>query len=122
MSTADIRARIFDQDMNSPRTLPLLSFLIYAILSSVDLFLTWFLLNNSNGKIYESNPIADAWLASYGWGGLIAYKVAGILLVAIVVLLISLRQPQTGKRLLSFAIVALILVTTYSYYLLVNTP
>jgi hypothetical protein len=101
--------------------LPWGSLLLFAVLSLVDLSFTFILLSYSGGKIYESNPFADAWLATYGWAGLIVYKVMGLLLVAVVASFISLRQPQTGKRLLTFAILALAAVTLYSYYLFVNT-
>ena len=106
--------------MTSARTLPFAGLVIFLVLSLIDLSLTWFLLSNSGGRVYESNPIADAWLASYGWAGLVIYKVAGLILVASVILFVSYRQPQTGRRLLAFAICALTVVAFYSYYLLVN--
>jgi hypothetical protein len=121
MSTAEFRPRLIEQEMRNGRWLPWGSLCLFAILSLADLSLTWFLLNYSGGKIYESNPIASAWLASYGWAGLIIYKVMGLLLVGGVATFISLRQPETGKRVLTFAICALAAVTVYSYYLLVNT-
>jgi len=107
--------------MTNSRRLPLGSLCLFAVLSFADLSLTWFLLNYSGGKIYESNPIASAWLASYGWAGLIIYKIMGLFLVAGVATFISFRKPETGKRVLAFAICALTAVTVYSYYLLVNT-
>jgi len=107
--------------MTKSRRLPLGSLCLFAVLSFADLSLTWFLLNYSGGKIYESNPIASAWLASYGWAGLIIYKIMGLFLVAGVATFISFRKPETGKRVLAFAICALTAVTVYSYYLLVNT-
>jgi hypothetical protein len=121
MSSTEIGPRLTEQDTKNAQRLPLGSLFLYALLSTVDLILTWILLSQSGGKIKEGNPIADAWLATYGWAGLIVYKVVGLLLVATVVIFISLRQPQTGKRLLRLAICALIGVALYSYYLLVNT-
>ena len=122
MSATDIAPRLIDQDMRTGRTLPVGSLFLFMLLSIADLSLTWFLLTSSGGKIYESNPIADAWLASYGWAGLVVYKILGLLLVASIVVIISYRQPRTGRRLLNFAICALGAVTVYSYYLLVNSP
>jgi hypothetical protein len=120
MSSTEIDPKLIDQDSNNARTLPLGSLIIYAVLSATDLILTWILLNQSGGKIKEGNPIADAWLAAYGWAGLIVYKVLGLFLVATVVIFISRRQPKTGKRVLGVAICALVVVTLYSYYLLVD--
>jgi hypothetical protein len=120
MSSAEIDAKVIEQDAKNVRTLPLGGLLIFAGLSAADLILTWILLSQSGGKIKEGNPIADAWLAAYGWAGLIVYKILGLLLVAAVVIFISRRQPKTGKRLLGVAICALVVVTLYSYYLLAN--
>ena len=121
MSTAELQPTPIHATMTHAPKLPWGSLLLFAVLSLVDLSFTFILLSYSGGKIYESNPFADAWLATYGWAGLIVYKVMGLLLVAVVASFISLRQPQTGKRLLTFAILALAAVTLYSYYLFVNT-
>jgi Domain of unknown function (DUF5658) len=122
MSASDFGPRLIDQDMSAARRLPIGALFLFGVLSVIDLGLTWFLLSQSGGRIYEVNPIANAWLATYGWAGLIVYKVIGLLLVVGVVLFISRRQPHIGKRLLNFAILALGCVAMYSYYLLVNTP
>jgi hypothetical protein len=120
MSTADIDSKMAEQDSGNVRALPFGGLFLFTLLSVADLSLTWFLLTEGGGRFIESNPIAAAWLSSYGWAGLVVYKILGLLLVATVVILISLRRPRTGKRLLTFAIVALTAVTLYSYYLLVN--
>jgi hypothetical protein len=86
----------------------------YVTLSLADLFLTYTLVQNSHGTFYESNPIANAWLTTYGWGGLAAFKITAMLLVSGVAAYVSLYRPQTAGRLLGFACCAVALVVVYS--------
>jgi len=82
------------------------------------LCLTWYLIHNGAGSIYESNPIADAWLAAYGWLGLAFFKVLCVGMVIVISLLVALRFPRTGARLLTFACVATAAVLIYSMSLI----
>src|SRR5438105_1085430 len=82
MSSVDATHNLISQDMRNTWRLPVGGLFLFMLLSMADLSLTWFLLTGSNGKIYESNPIAAAWLATYGWAGLVLYKVLGLFLVA----------------------------------------
>jgi hypothetical protein len=91
--------------------------LAYGILSVLDLLLTWRLVQASGGQIYESNPVASAWLSSYGWQGLILFKASMVVLIGVVVLLISLHRPDYGGRILIFACSVTAAVVLYSFYL-----
>ncbi len=86
----------------------------YALLSVTDLALTWLLINTGQGVIYESNPIADAWLSQYGWLGLACFKALCAGLVIVLSLLIALRLPRAGSGILTFACVATAAVNLYS--------
>jgi hypothetical protein len=86
----------------------------YVTLSFADLFITYALLHSSQGTFYESNPIANAWLTSYGWGGLAAFKLTAMLLVSGVAAYVSLSRPQMGGRLLGFACCAVAFAVVYS--------
>jgi hypothetical protein len=87
---------------------------LFAALSVADLFMTWKLVHASDGEVYESNPVADAWLATYGWVGLTVYKALAVLLVAMSALYVSLHRPRVGGRLLAFACLATGVVVGYS--------
>ncbi len=87
---------------------------LYLVLSLLDLFLTYRLLQVSDGHVYESNPIANAWLNRYGWAGLTTFKVMSMILVASATVCISLRHPRTGGGILTFACSALAVVVLYS--------
>jgi hypothetical protein len=87
---------------------------LFAVLSGADLFLTWRLLEHSNGWLYESNPVAAWCLVHFGWLGLTAFKTVGVLLVAGLALVISRSQPRTGGRVLGFACSVPALVVLYS--------
>ncbi len=91
---------------------------IFAALSVADLFMTYQLVQASDGEVYyESNPVADAWLSSYGWVGLSIYKALAVLLVIMCAVYVSFHRPRLGGRLLLFACLATGAVVGYSYCL-----
>src|SRR5262249_49512615 len=87
---------------------------LFALLSVADLFMTWQLVQGSDGQVYESNPIANAWLASFGWVGLSIYKILAMVLVAGSALYISFHRPKAGGRILLFACGTTAVVVGYS--------
>jgi hypothetical protein len=90
---------------------------LYTLLSLADLALTYALIQQGGGEVYESNPIAEAWLSSYGWTGLALYKLVIILVVGAVAAYVSLSHPRTGGHILTFACLAVAVVVTYSVHL-----
>jgi hypothetical protein len=90
---------------------------LFALLSVADLFMTWQLVQAGDGNVYESNPIANAWLASFGWTGLAMFKGLAMVMVAGAALYVSLYRPKTGGRILTFACSATAMVVLYSCYL-----
>jgi hypothetical protein len=90
---------------------------LYMLLSLADLALTYALIQQGGGEVYESNPIAEAWLSSYGWTGLALYKLVIIVIVAVVAAFVSLSRPRTGGHILTFACLAVAVVVTYSVHL-----
>src|SRR5262245_10540274 len=86
---------------------------LYSLLSVADLGLTYALIQQGNGDVYESNPIAEAWLSSYGWTGLVLYKLVIILIVGVVAAFISLSRPRTGGHILTFACLSVAVVVGY---------
>jgi hypothetical protein len=89
----------------------------FVALSFADGFLTWQLLSHNDGRVYESNPIASAWLSAWGWSGLFLFKAATVLVVIGAALCITRSRPQTGGRLLSFGCLAVAAVVGYSCFL-----
>jgi hypothetical protein len=90
---------------------------LFFLLSLIDLFLTWRLLLQSHGQVYESNPIAEWWLSRYGWPGLAAFKIGMASAVAVLTIAISMARPRTGGRVLLFACTALLIVVAYSCHI-----
>jgi hypothetical protein len=88
--------------------------LLYAALSLVDLALTNRLLERAEGHVYESNPVANAWLSAYGWTGLVAFKLTCVALVISVAVVLWIRRPRLGGHLLTFSCTAVALVVLYS--------
>jgi len=96
---------------------------LYISLSLVDLLLTYRLLQAGGGRIYEGNPIANAWLVAYGWRGLVIFKIVAMLLVGCLAAYVSLYHPHKGGHILQFACCALGLVVIYSCSLMrVSSP
>ena len=106
--------------MSNRSTLPLGRLALFLVLSYVDLFLSVNLIEASQGRVVEGNPIARAWLLKYGPVGLIIFKVGIMTLVGGVGVIISLHRPETGKRILTFACLVVALVVLYSYRLLMR--
>jgi hypothetical protein len=100
---------------------PWTPFMLYLVLSLVDLVLTWMLVQFSDGQVYEGNPLAGAWLSQFGWPGLVAFKLLALLMVSSVTVLIVRRRPLTGTRVLAFACLVMVGVVLYSYHLLAQT-
>src|SRR5262245_15702856 len=94
---------------------------LFGLLSVADLVLTLHLLQQGNGRVYESNPLAGWWLARLGSFGLALYKVLCVLLFGTLILTISRLNPRTGGRVLVFGCVAVAVVVCYSGCLLADT-
>ncbi len=91
--------------------------LLFSLLSAADFFFTWYLLRQGGGQVYESNPVANAWLATYGWVGLLIFKLSMVLLIGTLAVIISFYRPQTSDRLLKFACFVTGGVVIYSFFL-----
>jgi hypothetical protein len=96
---------------------PLRKLVLFALLNLTDFGLTWYLLRAGGGEVYESNPVAAWWLGRFGWLGLAGFKAATMALAAGLGVLVFLRRPATGHRVLGFACAALAAVILYSAYL-----
>jgi hypothetical protein len=95
-------------------SLPSCKVLAFSFLSLLDLGLTAQLLSSGDGSVYESNPVASWFLAHYGWSGLAAFKMGLVALVLFLSTTISIYRPRAGRRVLSFACVAVLPVVVYS--------
>jgi len=99
---------------------PLGRMALFMGLSALDLVLTWILLRHTGGVVYESNPIANAFLSQYGWAGMAIFKLTDMLLVTFIVCLLGLFHPGAARRVLSIASTILSVVALYSLYLVVQ--
>jgi hypothetical protein len=90
---------------------------LFGLLSLADLGLTWLLLERGGGTVYESNPVAGWFLASYGWAGLVGFKAASMSLVIGAASLVAMYRPRCGSLVLTFGCSAAAAVVGYSCYL-----
>ena len=91
--------------------------LLFVSLSAADLWLTERLLAHGDGWFYESNPIANAWLHTYGWTGLVIFKATSMAVIMGLCLFISRSSPRASGRVLVFACSRLAVVVVYSWSL-----
>lgn len=90
---------------------------LFLILSVLDLLLTWRLLRQGDGCVYETNPLANACLNSFGMSGLVCYKLATVANTLALCSIISLYRPAASRFVLTFACCVLTGVVLYSSYL-----
>jgi hypothetical protein len=96
----------------------LIGLVLCAALSVTDWSLTWALIHGSDGVVTEGNPVAAWCLERYGWPGLALFKAACTATFAGAVGLLIRRQPRTGARVVTVALLTLVLVNAYSLGLL----
>jgi hypothetical protein len=92
-------------------------FLVLLGLGLADLFLTWKLMHVGDGQVLESNPVANWWLTTYGWGGMTVFKLAMLLVGGGLAGGIAYWRPRTSERLLFFVCGAQSAVVLYSLFL-----
>jgi hypothetical protein len=88
--------------------------LLFAFLTAADLLMTWHLIDLPSGRVYEWNPVASAWLGSFGWVGLVAFKSLAMVDVMLACIVLSLRRPRLGGGILNAACAATGMVVLYS--------
>jgi hypothetical protein len=72
------------------------------------------LLRQQGDLAYESNPLADWFLQSYGWAGLAVFKGLTVLLAAGIFVVVARYRPRTGAGVLNCACGLVGLVVFYS--------
>jgi len=89
---------------------------LYALLSCLDLFLTWLLVDGVRGA-YEANPLAADILGRYGWSGLALFKGGCVAIVLATGALLWRRRPRTARLILGLACSCALGVVSYSLWL-----
>jgi hypothetical protein len=95
---------------------------LFVLASVLDFLMTWVLLNyqTATGHIefVESNVVARYFLYSWGFNGLIGFKLGTVAMVAVICQIIARQRVEVARRLLHFATGAAMLVVVYSALLL----
>jgi hypothetical protein len=87
---------------------------LFGLLSLADLLLTAWLLTRPEQGVYEANPVASELLTRWGWPGVIALKLAAVLLAGGVAVFLSRRRPRAGLGILTFGCAITGAVVLYS--------
>lgn len=91
----------------------------FILVNVLDFFATYQILMRKVG--YESNPVAQWFL--HGWGplkGLLAYKLAMVAFVCVIVQIIAVKQVKTARWVLIFGTLVVGGVVVYSVILLLR--
>lgn len=95
---------------------------LFVLASVMDFLMTWLLLNYEGGgdhiEFVESNFVARYFLYSWGFNGLVGFKIATVSVVAVICQIIARHRIEVARRLLQFATVAAMVVVVYSVVLL----
>jgi len=94
--------------------------LLFVVVSSMDLFMTYILLSRGGGQFVESNPVARFFLREWGPDGLIGFKFAMVALVCVLAQIISRPKPDVARWLLLGATALIAVVVVYSLMLLLQ--
>ncbi len=100
------------------RSICLLGIGLYSLLSIADFVLTYTLIETSESGVYESNPVAAAYLENHGWLGLAMFKLGGVTVFVGAVGLLTARRPRLAAGVIGLGCAVLLGVTSYSYNLL----
>lgn len=97
----------------------------YCLASGLDYLVTKHMLTGFGsaariGQVVEVNPLARYCLESWGFDGLMAFKVGLVTLVALVCQLIARQRVEVARRLMIFATSAALLVVLYSVRLMIQ--
>jgi hypothetical protein len=96
--------------------------LSFVLLSLADLTMTWALIGDGLGSVYESNPVAAWCLQGYGWAGMAVFKAVMVLASGGLSEVISRYRPRTGGRVLALGCIITASVVLYSGYLYLTVP
>jgi hypothetical protein len=96
--------------------------LLFVFLSLADLTMTWALIGDGLGSVYESNPVAAWCLQGYGWAGMAVFKAGMVLASGGLSEVISRYRPRTGGRVLVLGCIITASVVLYSCYLYLTVP
>lgn len=91
---------------------------IFIALSIADYLQTYALLEVTNGRVVEGNPIAAAFLDQHGWHGLAMFKLGSVVAVIAVIAILAKRRPPAGAFVAVLGCVALLWVNLHSRNLL----
>jgi hypothetical protein len=78
---------------------------LFGLLSVTDLLLTGWLLQRPEQSVYEANPLASGVLALWGWPGMVALKLAAVLVACGVGVFLYQRRPRAGLGVFVFGCV-----------------
>jgi hypothetical protein len=87
---------------------------LYALLSALDLGLSWWLIRTGDGLVYEANPLTGWLLHRQGWFGLSVFKGGSIFVVGGACVVLARRRPRAAAWVLAFACLAVGAVVLYS--------
>ena len=94
--------------------------LLFVLVSALDVFMTYILLNQGGGQFVEGNPVARFFLHEWGPKGLVYFKFSTVALVCVLAQIIVRHRPVAARWLLLGATALVATVVIYSLMLLMR--
>lgn len=91
--------------------------LLYVFVSSLDLFMTYIMLNQG---FMEANPVARYFIAGWGAKGMVYFKFSMVAFVCVLAQIIARYRPRAARWLLLGATLVVAIVVVYSLRLLLQ--
>jgi uncharacterized membrane protein YqhA len=88
--------------------------LILAIVSALDVVMTYTLLTRDDGGFIESNPFAKYFLDRWGMAGMAYFKASMTLLVCVITQIVARKNSTLSKQVLGLATLIIVAVVIYS--------
>lgn len=91
--------------------------ILFAMVSMMDVAMTYVLLSRGGGMFVESNPVANYFLRYWGPKGMVYFKICMVIFVCVLAQIIARRRPRTARVLLQGATALVAIVVVYSLML-----
>ena len=88
--------------------------LILAVVSALDVIMTYYLLTRDDGGFTESNPIAKYFLDRWGMAGMAYFKASMTLVVCVITQIVARKNPVLAQQVLGLATLIIVAVVIYS--------
>ncbi len=94
---------------------------VFILVNALDVFMTYLLLRTNqpgnSTRFFESNQIANYFIAGWGIKGMVYFKFGLVAVVTVIAQIVVRKKPETARYLLNFGSLVVAAVVIYSFML-----